>query len=167
MQLLPFVPKVDGTIHIVKVFKVPQTGKKIVFRYFAISAERFFYSLRALLRLKFLALNPRGDEILKACWEGIARRMSTHRSVSRVNCYLLVVALLTTSLFAAQESSGTGNLSGSITGPRGASISGAAISLTNRITGFSSSTVSSPAGTYAIRDLPPGDYVLHVAAKGF
>ena len=28
-------------------------------------------------------------------------------------------------------------------------------------------TTTSPAGTYAIRDLPPGEYVLHVEAKGF
>jgi hypothetical protein len=65
----------------------------------------------------------------------------------------------------AQES--TGNVSGTITGPRGASISGADLSITNKITGQSARTTTSPAGTYAIRDLPPGEYVLHVEAKGF
>ena len=65
----------------------------------------------------------------------------------------------------AQES--TGNVSGTITGPRGVSISGADLTITNTITGQSSHTTTSPAGTYAIRDLPPGEYVLRVEAKGF
>jgi hypothetical protein len=66
----------------------------------------------------------------------------------------------------AQDSS-TGNVSGTVTGPRGASVSGADLSITNKITGQSAKTTTSPAGTYAVRDLPPGQYVLHVEAKGF
>src|SRR4249920_3460364 len=77
---------------------------------------------------------------------------------------LLVISI--SSLAHAQESS-TGNVSGTITGPRGASVSGADLSITNKITGQTARTTTSPAGTYAIRDLPPGQYVLHVEAKGF
>ena len=77
----------------------------------------------------------------------------------------IAVLLVLSSLAYAQES--TGNVSGTITGPRGASISGADLSITNKITGQSSHTTTSPAGTYAIRDLPPGEYVLRVEAKGF
>ena len=77
----------------------------------------------------------------------------------------IAVLLVLSSLAYAQES--TGNVSGTITGPRGASISGADLTITNKITGQSSHTTTSPAGTYAIRDLPPGEYVLHVEAKGF
>ena len=87
--------------------------------------------------------------------------MPGYKPVSFFKAFIFFVVLLTATLLTAQDS-GTGNLSGSITGARGASISGATVTLTNRVTGVSSNTVSSPAGTYAIRDLPPGDYLLHV-----
>src|SRR6476469_2830140 len=77
-----------------------------------------------------------------------------------------VAVLLIASMAYAQDSS-TGNVSGTVTGPRGASVSGADLSITNKITGQSAKTTTSPAGTYAVRDLPPGQYVLHVEAKGF
>jgi hypothetical protein len=78
----------------------------------------------------------------------------------------VTVLLVISSLAFAQEPS-TGNVSGTITGPRGASVSGAEITLTPRITGTPVKTTTSPAGTFAIRDLAPGEYVLHVEAKGF
>ena len=78
----------------------------------------------------------------------------------------IAVLLVLSSLAYAQDSS-TGNVSGTVTGPRGASVSGADLSITNKITGQSAKTTTSPAGTYAVRDLPPGQYVLHVEAKGF
>ncbi|MGH9501314.1 MAG: carboxypeptidase regulatory-like domain-containing protein [Terriglobales bacterium] len=77
-----------------------------------------------------------------------------------------IAVLLVVSLAYAQDSS-TGNVSGTVTGPKGASVSGADLTITNKITGLAAKTTTSPAGTYAIRDLPPGEYVLHVAAKGF
>jgi hypothetical protein len=92
--------------------------------------------------------------------------MPGYKPVSVFKAFIFFVVLLTATLLTGQDS-GTGNLSGSITGARGASISGATVTLTNRVTGVSSNTVSSPAGTYAIRDLPPGDYLLHVEAKSF
>src|SRR5713101_5178445 len=78
----------------------------------------------------------------------------------------ITVLLVISSLAFAQEPS-TGNVSGTVTGPRGASVSGADITLTARITGQAAKTTTSPAGTYAVRDLVPGEYVLHVEAKGF
>ena len=78
----------------------------------------------------------------------------------------IAVLLIISSLAYAQDSS-TGNVSGTVTGPRGASVSGADLTITNKITGQSAHTTTSPAGTYAVRDLPPGEYVLHVEAKGF
>ena len=78
----------------------------------------------------------------------------------------IAVLLVISSLAYAQDSS-TGNVSGTVTGPRGASVSGADLTITNKITGQSAQTTTSPAGTYAVRDLPPGEYVLHVEAKGF
>jgi Carboxypeptidase regulatory-like domain len=76
-------------------------------------------------------------------------------------------ALLLVSSFAFAQDSSTGNISGTVTGPRGASVTGADITITNKITGQSSHTTTSPAGTYAVRDLLPGEYVLHTEAKGF
>ncbi len=78
----------------------------------------------------------------------------------------ITVLLVISSLAYAQESS-TGNVSGTVTGPRGASVSGAEITITQRLTGQSTHTTTSPAGTYAVRDLVPGEYVLRVEAKGF
>ena len=78
----------------------------------------------------------------------------------------MAVVLVISALAYAQDSS-TGNVSGTVTGPRGASVSGADLTLTNKITGQVSRTTTSPAGTYAVRDLPPAEYVLHVEAKGF
>ena len=78
-----------------------------------------------------------------------------------------ITVLLAISSFAFAQEPSTGNVSGTITGPRGASVSGAEITLTPRITGLAVKTTTSPAGTFAIRDLPPGEYVLHVEAKGF
>ncbi len=78
----------------------------------------------------------------------------------------IAVLLVVSSLAHAQDSS-TGNVSGTVTGPRGASVSGADLTITNKITGQTARTTTSPAGTYAVRDLIPGEYVLHVEAKGF
>jgi hypothetical protein len=78
----------------------------------------------------------------------------------------MAVFLVISSLAYAQDSA-TGNVSGTVTGLRGSSVSGADLTITNKITGQVSRTTTSPAGTYAVRDLPPGEYVLHVEAKGF
>jgi len=78
----------------------------------------------------------------------------------------IAVVFLCSWFLAAQEAS-TGNLAGTVIGPKGASISGAAITFTKKLTGEVFHTITSPAGTYVIHDLPPGDYVLHVEAEGF
>jgi hypothetical protein len=78
----------------------------------------------------------------------------------------IAVLLIISSLASAQEPS-TGNISGTVTGPRGASVSGAEITVTQKVTGQAVKTTTSPAGTYAVRDLAPGEYVLNVVAKGF
>ena len=78
----------------------------------------------------------------------------------------IAVLLVISSLAHGQDSS-TGNVSGTVTGPRGASVSGADLTITNKLTGQAARTTTSPAGTYAVRDLIPGEYILHVEAKGF
>src|SRR6266566_2793449 len=107
------------------------------------------------------------------CREGSPKRMLRHAGCARsailhlislAGAIALLVAIPPSAL--AQESS-TGNISGTVTGPRGASISGADVTITNKLTGQATHTTTSPAGTYAVRDLAPGDYVIHVQAKGF
>src|SRR5579862_4726131 len=78
----------------------------------------------------------------------------------------IAVLLVISALASAQEPS-TGNVSGTVTGPRGNSVSGADLTVTNKLTGQAARTTTSPAGTYALRDLIPGEYILHVEAKGF
>jgi hypothetical protein len=78
----------------------------------------------------------------------------------------IAAVFLCSSGLVAQGSS-TGNLSGTAIGPKGASVNGAAITLTKKLTGEVFRTITSPAGTYVIHDLPPGDYILHVEAQGF
>ncbi len=92
--------------------------------------------------------------------------MSSNTGCARSVFRAIVVLLIILSLAHAQDSS-TGNVSGTVTGPRGASVSGADLTITNKITGQPAHTTTSPAGTYAVRDLIPGEYVLHVEAKGF
>src|SRR5207245_11268116 len=94
---------------------------------------------------------------------GCARSACLHL-VSLAGAIALLVAIPPSVL--AQESS-TGNISGTVTGPRGASVSGADVTITNKLTGQATHTTTSPAGTYAVRDLAPCDYVIHVEAKGF
>jgi len=94
---------------------------------------------------------------------GCARSAILHL-ISLAGAIALLVAIPPSVL--AQESS-TGNISGTVTGPRGASVSGADVTITNKLTGQATHTTTSPAGTYAVRDLAPGDYVIHVQAKGF
>jgi Carboxypeptidase regulatory-like domain len=78
-----------------------------------------------------------------------------------------IAVFLVISSFAPAQDSSTGNVSGTVTGSRGASVSGADLTISNKLTGQAARTTTSPAGTYAVRDLVPGEYVLHVEAKGF
>jgi carboxypeptidase family protein/TonB-dependent receptor-like protein len=78
-----------------------------------------------------------------------------------------IAVLLAFSPALRAQTGSTGNIAGTVTGPRGNSVSGAAVTVTNKLTGESFHTTTSPAGTYTFRDLVSADYVLHVDAKGF
>src|ERR1700730_730273 len=73
-------------------------------------------------------------------------------------------ALLATSI-AAQT--GTTSLRGSILDKSGASVAGAAVTLTDDELGVQRSTVSNSTGAYEFASLPPGTYSLRVQATGF
>ncbi|MFZ0302723.1 MAG: TonB-dependent receptor [Terracidiphilus sp.] len=60
-----------------------------------------------------------------------------------------------------------GSVSGTVTDPSGAAVSGAKVTVTNTDTGTQSSTVATDAGVYTIPDLPAGKYSVTVSAAGF
>ncbi len=85
-----------------------------------------------------------------------------HGSVLAVFCLLCAV-------FVAGTSGQTifGSITGTVTDPTGAVVPGAPITLTNEETGVSRHVSSGTSGVFAIVDLQPGTYKLHVEASGF
>jgi len=67
--------------------------------------------------------------------------------------------------FGQQAANAT--LTGTITDPNGAVVSGASITATQKSTGVKRETVSNENGLYVLSNMAPGDYELRVEAKGF
>jgi hypothetical protein len=79
---------------------------------------------------------------------------------------LALLALLFAAAFAMAQ--GTGEITGLVTDPSGAVISGAQVTLTNSATGEKRTTVTSSAGVYTFPALPiVGTYILQTSQKGF
>src|SRR5262249_57306944 len=81
---------------------------------------------------------------------------------------LLAFLLLTilTAVFAFGQAE-TGQVSGTVTDPSGAVVSGAKVTLTNNGTGQARTTQTSANGSYAFTNLQPGNYALTVEGSGF
>jgi hypothetical protein len=69
--------------------------------------------------------------------------------------------------YEATEGGTAGTISGTITDPNGATVSGASVTITNTATNQSFSTTSASDGTYASPILSPGNYTVRVNAAGF
>ena len=79
-------------------------------------------------------------------------------------CTLFFVFVVGTIAFAQ---AGRGTISGTVTDPGGALVSGAQVTLLNKATGVSQHTVTSSAGLYTFISLNPAVYQITVAQEGF
>ena len=77
----------------------------------------------------------------------------------------LLAALLYSSVASAQTV--TGSISGQVTDPSGALVTGATVTAENVGTAVSTSTKTNASGVYTIRFLPVGTYTVTVEAAGF
>ncbi|MGD0955824.1 MAG: carboxypeptidase-like regulatory domain-containing protein [Candidatus Acidiferrales bacterium] len=87
----------------------------------------------------------------------------------KVACALLVclLALFICVSPAPAQSASTGALTGTVTDPSGAVISGATVTATNLATGQSRDTTTDASGSYKFSLLPPGNYSVKLSASGF
>ena len=79
----------------------------------------------------------------------------------------LVFSVLTAAISGAAWAQGSGEVTGTVTDPSGATITGAQVTLTARETGQSRSATSNGSGLYDFSSLDVGHYDLTVSATGF
>ena len=80
---------------------------------------------------------------------------------------LVVVLLMLCIPFGASAQGGRGGISGLVTDPAGASVSGAKVTALNTATGITLDSVTNDAGLYSFVSLNPGTYVVTVTQTGF
>ena len=85
-------------------------------------------------------------------------------SINRI-LLLVIFSLLSYGSILAQGT--TGALSGTVTDPNGAVISGATVKVTNTATNYTRETTTGNDGIYAIQLLPPGRYRVEITSQGF
>ena len=86
---------------------------------------------------------------------------------SRVFWLLAMVTAAVLALAPASRAQVSASISGRITDPTGATVSGATVMAKNVETGASRSTVTDEAGHYWVPSLPVGEYEVHVTKQGF
>ena len=82
-----------------------------------------------------------------------------------LNLNLMFIVLCTGVMCFAQ--SDRGSVSGNVTDPSGAGITGAKVTVTNAAMGTQNSTVTTGPGDYTIPELVAGEYSVTVVAPGF
>ena len=78
----------------------------------------------------------------------------------------VALTLLALSVSAMAQST-AGRILGTLTDQSGASVAGATVVVTDTQRGTSRTVTTDESGSYAVPDLTPGDYKIHVEAKGF
>jgi hypothetical protein len=99
--------------------------------------------------------------------ESVLRRLRD--CVAPAHSFVLFGALSAALLLLAPSSRAqvSGSLSGRVTDPSGATVSGAAVTAMNVETGEKRSAITDAAGHYWVASLPVGEYEVHVAKEGF
>ena len=85
--------------------------------------------------------------------------------VLTAHCLLLAVLLVPVTVRAEQGTTAT--LSGTVTDPNGAAISGARVTATNNDTGLKRTDVTTESGTFSMALLPPSTYTVLIEHQGF
>ena len=85
----------------------------------------------------------------------------------KLSAFVLCLGLALTANVFGQASAINGEITGTVTDPSGAAISGATVQITNTDTGFKQSTKTGDTGLYRFTVLPLGTYDVEVQASGF
>ncbi|MFN2513336.1 MAG: TonB-dependent receptor domain-containing protein [Pyrinomonadaceae bacterium] len=85
---------------------------------------------------------------------------------------IFLVAVLTLQMFSLQtpglgQQATNATLTGTVTDPNGAVVTGVSVAATQKATGIRRETVSNDEGLYVLSNLAPGDYEVRIEAKGF
>jgi hypothetical protein len=86
---------------------------------------------------------------------------------SSLSIAVALLALIFAVASWGQTTVGTGSISGTVSDPAGAVVSGARVIITNTGTGQSLNLTANPSGAYTSGPLDPGTYKVQVSAKGF
>src|SRR5580692_4160617 len=95
-----------------------------------------------------------------------ARRVMTVKKMLIGSLALLVIALMMAPSLMAQ-SLVSGDLTGTVTDPSGAVVSGASVSLKSDATGQTRNATTNGSGAYRFSLLSPGSYTITASASGF
>src|SRR3954462_4397043 len=87
--------------------------------------------------------------------------------ISRFSRFALIVALLALSTSLLWAQAGTGEITGLVTDPQGAVVTGATVDIVNQGTGEKRSTHTTGSGIYRFTAMPVGTYTLTIDAKDF
>src|ERR1700686_1498936 len=94
-------------------------------------------------------------------------RMAQQRNwLKYLNLSLMFIVLCCTGLMCLAQSD-RGSVSGTVTDPSGATITGAKVTVTNAAMGTQNSTVTTGVGEYTVPELPAGIYSVTVVVRGF
>jgi hypothetical protein len=93
------------------------------------------------------------------------KRTSTMKTFPKLIC--LIAILLNWAVWRAGAQDTSAQLTGTVTDPSGGAIPAAHLIVKNEATGLRRQTESDAAGSYVVRELPPGLYSVSVSANGF
>lgn len=98
--------------------------------------------------------------------------VTSHRpttSVNRMFCVIATIAAIWFSMVnpARAQIGGEGSITGTVTDPTGAVVSGASVTATNNATNDKATQMTSSSGVFTLSPLIPGTYTVTVSAAGF